>query len=159
MLLLDGDISRDLTPCLKIDDTVYNASISDDILQRLGGRLQCLSPRRRRRWRANSHRAGQKWQTLISAAVSLPFLLFPQWTSAHVDPHPPWKKQNGDPWNEMPNAALLATRRERGREKKNKNNKKYNCDRQRTEKVKERKGETIGRNNKCSSSVGSWWAY
>lgn len=120
VLLLDGDISHDLTPCLKIDDTVYNARIFDDILRRLGGRLQCLSPRRWR-WRADSHGAGRKWQTLISATVSLPFLLFPQWTSAHVDPHPPWKKQNGDPWNEMPSAALLATLRER---EKNKNNKK-----------------------------------
>lgn len=27
VLLLDGDISLDLTPYLKIDDTVYNASI------------------------------------------------------------------------------------------------------------------------------------
>lgn len=105
MLLLDGDISLDLTPYLKIDDTVYNASI-----------LMTFS----RVWEdvfAASHDGGRLTHTewgwndrLWSLPLCLSLLLFPPVDFCICRPTSTLEKQNEDPWNEMPNAALLVTR-------------------------------------------------
>lgn len=66
--------------------------------------------------KADSHRVELIWQTLISPSLSLPFAI-PPVDFCICRPTSTLEKQNEDPWNEMPNTALLVT----WRRKKKKN--------------------------------------
>ena len=151
MLLLEGDISLYLTPYLKIDDTVYNASnlmtfscVWEDVFTASQdvGRL--------------THTEWSWYDRLWSLPLCLCLLLFPQWTSAYVDPHPPWKSRTKI--HEMRCQILLSLWHGGGG-----GGRKKKCDSGRTKKKKKKKSRS-GPNcwplwGVCVTRVHHWWTY